>query len=303
MKAVVIHSYGGPEVLKFEDTRDPVPGAGEVLVKTVATSVNPVDLKIRSGGMKDFIPLNFPAVLGLDVAGVVSAVGSGVTRFKPADNVFAHTSQTYASLCLVKEADLAHIPNGLPIEAAAALPTVTLTGSQLAALAMSQSSKGSLLVAGAIGNVGRSAVFTAKEKGFTVYAGVLKRQLTEAKNIGADFAVALDDEQAVRGLKPLDAVADTVGGKTAERLLEKVKAGGVFASVLGEPANAGAHPKVKIKAMLVAPDSQMLVHMAEAVRDGKLSIPIGETFPLSGANKAHADAELGRGGKILLLAQ
>jgi NADPH:quinone reductase-like Zn-dependent oxidoreductase len=202
----------------------------------------------------------------------------------------------------VKEADLAHIPNGLQIEASAALPTVTLTGSQLAALVVSQSSKGSVLVAGAVGNVGRSAVFIAKQKGFTVYAGVLKRQKAEAEKIGADFVVALDDEEAVRNLKPLDAVADTIDGKTAELLLEKVKPGGVFASVLGPPANAAAHPKVTVKAMQVTPDARMLVHMAEAVRDGKLSIPVGEKFPLSSANKAHADAEHGRGGKILLLA-
>jgi NADPH:quinone reductase-like Zn-dependent oxidoreductase len=302
MKAIVIHSYGGPEVLRLEDVTDPVPGKGEVLVKTVATSVNPFDFKLRSGAMKEFFPLTFPAVLGLDVSGIVSAVGPGVTKFKPGDKVFAPASQTYASLCVVKEANLAHIPEGLQIESAAALPTVTLTGSQLAALATSQSKTGSVLVAGAVGNVGRSAVFTAKEKGFTVYAGVLKRQNAEAEKIGADFVVTLDDEDAVRSLKPFDAVADTVGGKTAEVLLEKVKSDGMFASVLGAPANAGAHPKVSVKAMVVTPDSNMLVHMAEAVRDGKLSIPVGEKFPLSSANKAHENAEQGRGGKILLLA-
>jgi NADPH:quinone reductase-like Zn-dependent oxidoreductase len=302
MKAIVIHSYGGPDVLRFEDLPDPVPGKGEVLVKTVASSVNPADFKIRSGAMKDLFPITFPSVLGLDVAGVVSAVGSGGTKFKPGDKVFAHASRCYASLVVVKEADLAHIPNGLQVEASAALPTVTLTGSQLAALVVSQSSKGSVLVAGAVGNVGRSAVFIAKQKGFAVYAGVLNRQKAEAEKIGADFVVALDDEEAVRNLKPLDAVADTIDGKTAELLLEKVKPGGVFASVLGPPANAAAHPKVTVKAMQVTPDATMLVQLAEAVRDGKLSIPIGEKFPLSSANKAHADAEHGRGGKILLLA-
>lgn len=302
MKAVLIHSYGGPDVLKFEDAADPVPGKGEVLVKTVATSVNPIDFKIRSGAMKDFVPITFPAILGVDIAGVVSAVGSAVTKFKPGDKVFAHASQTYASLCVVKEVDLAHIPNRLRIEAAAALPTVTLTGSQLAALALSQASKGSVLVAGAVGNVGRSAVFTAKEKGFTIHAGVRKRQRGEGEKIGADFVVALDDDEAVRNLKPLDAVADTVGGKTAELLLEKVKPGGVFASVLGAPANASAYPNVTVETMGVTADVKRMVHMAEAVRDGKLSIPLGERFPLSAANKAHTEAEKGHGGKIILLA-
>src|SRR6516165_7297948 len=132
MKAIVIRAYGGPEVLKCEDLADPVPGRGEVLVKTAATSVNPIDIKLRSGVMKEFMPITFPRVLGFDVAGVVSAIGPGVARFKPGDRVFAQVSLTYASLCVVKEQDLANIPDGLDMEAAAALPTVTLTGSQLA---------------------------------------------------------------------------------------------------------------------------------------------------------------------------
>src|SRR5215470_13831860 len=131
MKAIVIHSYGGPEVLTFEEVPDPVPGTGEVVVKTVATSVNPIDFKIRSGAMKNFFPITFPAVLGVDVAGLVASVGPGVTAFQVGDRVFGNASRTYATLCAVKESNLAHIPNGLDLESAAALPTVTLTGSQL----------------------------------------------------------------------------------------------------------------------------------------------------------------------------
>lgn len=269
MKAAVIHAYGGPDVLKFEDIPDPVPGQGEALVRTVATSVNPFDFKLRSGAMKDLFSLTFPAVLGIDVSGVVSAIGPGVTKFKPGDKVFAPASRTYASLCAVKEDDLAHIPNGLEIEKAAALPTVTLTGSQLASLALSQSPKGSVLVAGAAGNVGRSAVFTAKEKGATVYAGVLARQKGEAEKIGADFVVALDDEEALRNLKSLDAVADAVNGKTAELLIGKVKPGGVFASVLGAPANAAAYPSVTVKVMQVTPDPKRLELQAHAMEKPK----------------------------------
>jgi len=281
MKAVVIHAYGGPDVLKFEDVPDPVPGNGEVLVKILATNVNPIDYKIRSGAVKGYVTL--PAVLGQDLSGIVAALGGGVTKFKVGDKVFAAVSHTYASLCIVKETDLARVPDGLDIEQAAALPTVTLTGSQLARLTLSQSPKGSVLVAGAAGSVGRSAVFIAKEKGATVYAGVRASQKTEAKQIDADFVVALDDEEAVRNLKPLDAVADAVNGKTAQLLIGKVKPGGVFASVLGQPA--AAHLEVAAKAMQVHPDVEMLVHMAEAVRDGKLAIPIREKFPLSEASK------------------
>jgi len=113
MKAVVIYAYGGPEQLKFEERPDPTPGPSEVLVRVVATSVNPFDLKIRSGSVKYRVPLTFPAILGLDVAGVVAAVGSGVKNFGAGERVFGQGMQTYASQCVVKAADLAKIPDSL----------------------------------------------------------------------------------------------------------------------------------------------------------------------------------------------
>src|SRR6516225_7831622 len=106
MKAVVIRAYGGPEVLKFEERPDPVTGPGDVLVRVAATSVNPFDLKLRSGQMKAFFPLSFPAILGVDVSGIVEAVGAGVQDFVPGDRVFTNATETYAALCLVKAAAL-----------------------------------------------------------------------------------------------------------------------------------------------------------------------------------------------------
>src|SRR6516165_11896886 len=126
MKAIVIRGYGGPEVLKYEDYPDPAPGAGEVLVRVTASSVNPFDFKLRSGVFKEFVPLTFPAILGLDVSGTVESVGLGVTTFARGDKVFAHASQTYAALCVVKAADLAKIPEeGADLVSIPALPTVT----------------------------------------------------------------------------------------------------------------------------------------------------------------------------------
>jgi len=208
MKAIVIHGYGSPEVLKYEDYQDPVPGPGEVLVKVAASSVNPFDFKVRSGAMKDFIPLTFPAVLGIDVSGTVESVGPGVTTFAPGDKVFAITSQAYATRCLVKATVLAKIPEGANLVETAALPTVTTTGAQLASLALGGHSGVTVLVTGAVGNVGRSAVYTAKSRGATVIAGVLKRHVAKAQAIGADNVVALDDAQALKGLGPIDAVAE-----------------------------------------------------------------------------------------------
>ena len=136
---------------------------------------------------------------------------------------------------------LADIPEGLDLVEAAALPLVTTTGNQLATATGVKAGQ-TVLVVGAVGNVGRSAVFTAKHMGATLIAGVLKRQMDEAKTIGADQFVATDDDAAIANLAPLDAVADTVGGKLAEKLIAKVKPGGVFASVAGAPQNAAKYP-------------------------------------------------------------
>ena len=185
MKAVVVHQYGGPEVLKFEDYPDPVPGAGEVLVRVAATSVNPIDYKRRAGLTKDFYPLKFPGLIGVDISGTVVKIGPGVEDFSVGDQVFAMADNTYAELCVVKAANLAKVPKGLDLIQAAVLPLVTTTGNQLL-VATEVKAGETVLVVGAAGSVGRSAVFTAKTRGATVIAGVLKKQLDEAKNVHAD---------------------------------------------------------------------------------------------------------------------
>jgi NADPH:quinone reductase-like Zn-dependent oxidoreductase len=302
MNAVVIRAYGGPEELKFEERPDPVPGPGEVLVRVAATSVNPFDWKIRSGAVKDIIPLAFPAILGFDVAGIVQAVGPGVQSVAPGDSVFGQATQTYASLCVVEAADLARIPNRIDVIEIAALPTVTTTGAQLAELATRGKQRGTVLVTGAVGNVGRSTVFAAKERGWSVIAGVRNKQMQEAKATGADRAIALDDQASLKSMEPVDAIADTISGTIADQLIGKVKNGGVYASVLALPSNAAAHPAVRAETMQVKPAPATLVRMAEAVRTGKLVIPLGQRYPLSDADKAHSAAEKGAAGKLLLLA-
>jgi len=300
MKAIVVHEYGGPEVLKFEEYPDPVPGPGEVLVRVAAASVNPIDYKRRAGLTKDFYPMTFPGLIGVDVAGTVVKIGSGVEDFSVGDQVFAMADNTYAELCVVKAAILAKIPKGLDLIEAAALPLVTTTGNQLL-LATGIKAGQTVMVVGAVGNVGRSAVFTAKERGAIVTAGVLKRQVDEAKTVGADQVVAADDDTAIASLPPLDAIADAVGGRTAEKLTAKVKPGGVFATVVEAPQNAAKYPTVKVVHVFSQFDRRTLQFMAEAVRDGKLVIPISRKLPLSEAAEAQAAAEKGGIGKILLV--
>jgi NADPH:quinone reductase-like Zn-dependent oxidoreductase len=301
MKAIVVHQYGGPEVLKFEEYPDPVAGPGEVLVRVAAASVNPIDYKRRAGLTKDFYPLKFPGLIGVDMAGTVVKIGPGVEGFSAGDQVFAMADNTYAELCVVKAAVLAKVPKGLDLIQAAALPLATTTGNQLLAATGIKAGQ-TVLVVGAAGNVGRSAVFTAKERGAIVIAGVLKRQMGEAKAVGADQGVATDDDTAIANLPPLDAVADTVGGRTAEKLIAKVKPDGVYASVVEVPQDAAKYPSVKMVHVFSKFDRKTLEFMAEAVRDGKLVIPIRLQMPLREAAEAQALAEKGGAGKILLVA-
>ena len=300
MNAIVVHQYGGPEVLKYEEYPDPVAGPGEVLVRVAAASVNPIDCKRRAGLTKDFYPMNFPSLIGIDMSGTVLEVGPGVESFTVGDQVFAMADNTYAELCVVKADVLADIPVGLDMIQAAALPLVTVTGNQLLSATGIKAGQ-TVIVVGAAGNVGRSAVFTAKDRGATVIAGVLKRQMDDAKTLGVDQVIATDDDNAIANLPPLDAVADTVGRALAEKLMAKIKPGGVYASVVGPPQNAAKYPSVKVVPVFSNFDRGTLQFMAEAVRDGKLVIPISEKLPLSKAAEAQAAVEKGGAGKILLI--
>ncbi|WP_263373536.1 NADP-dependent oxidoreductase [Granulicella aggregans] len=302
MKAVVLHEYGGPSKLKYEDFEDPKPGPGEVLVRVAASSVNPVDYKMRSGAAKERFPVAFPGILGRDVSGLVREVGEGVTGFAPAQRVMALAHATYAELTVVKADELTLVPEGLDLVEAAALPLVSLTGEQLISRGTGIKQGETVLISGAMGSVGRAAIFTAKKAGATVIAGVKKSQLDAAKELGADEVVALDDKEAMAKVGFMDAVADTVGGETGEMLLGKVKQGGVFASVVGPPPGAKLHPTVKIVPVMAVPDPVKLAEMAAEVVAGRYKIPIDRMLPLAEAADGQVAAEKGGIGKVLLLA-
>src|SRR5277367_807689 len=245
MKAIVLHEYGGPEKLKFEDNvPDPQVSGDTVLIATAAASVNPIDWKLRSGARQKDFPLSFPAILGRDVSGIVRAVGANVKHFKPGDRVLALSNNTYAELVAVADSDLTHLPDGVDLVDAAAIPLIALTGEQLVRLAARVQKGQTVVVTGALGSVGRAAVHTAKKMGARVSAGVRKNQLSDARSLGVTDAVALDDNAAIDKLA-VDAIADTVGGEVGAKLLAKVKAGGRFgyASVLPENA-AASYPQV-----------------------------------------------------------
>lgn len=301
MKAVVLEEFGGVDKLELENVKDPSPGSGEVLVRVRATSVNPVDWKIRSGATKGRIDVPLPAILGRDLAGEVVQIGEGVSRFTKGERVMALTQHTYAELATAKEEVLAKIPEGMDFEHAASLPLVTTTGAQLIERAVKIKPGQTVLILGALGGVGRSAVHVAQQHGAKVIAGVRKNQVEDAQSLGVDEVIATDGEIGMSKLRGLDAVADTVGGDVATQALATLKEGGVFGSVLGAPKGAEKY-NVRVEAFMAQPDAPRLGELAQDAAQGKFVIPIAKTLPLEQVREAHREAEEHKvDGKIVLL--
>jgi NADPH:quinone reductase-like Zn-dependent oxidoreductase len=294
-------AYGGPEVMTYQDMPDPKPGAGEVLVKVAGIGINPEDMLERNGDLKDRWPLHFPAIIGLDVSGTVVATGDGVTDLKVGDGVCAWSYHTYAELVADKATLFAKVPETMDLVEAAAIPLVGVTGSQLISVASGLQSGQTVLVAGAAGAVGRSAVYMAKASGARVIAGVRRFQLDQADSIGADETIALDDPVAFAAIPQVDIVANTLRGKTATDLLAKVKDGGTFASVTGEPDGTKDYPKVRVVPFRSKQDRAGIAFIANAVNAGKMTIPIGRREELKNAGDAQAAFTKGGIGKVLLV--
>ena len=304
MKAVVLHEYGGPEKLKFESgVPEPQISGDTVLIAAAAASVNPIDWKLRSGARQKDSPLSFPAILGRDVSGLVQAVGANVKHFKAGDRVLVLTNKTYAELVAVDDSDVTHLPDGVNLADAAAIPLIALTGDQLVRLATNAKKGQVVLITGALGSVGRAAVHTAKKIGAQVIAGVRGKELNDGRSLGVSDVLAIDDNEAIERFRLVDAIADTVGGEVAAKLIVKVKQGGSFGYASALPESAAAkNPTVKIARVLAQPDPSKVREFADDVRDGKFVLPIGRRMPLRDAAEAHALGEKGGIGKILLLA-
>ncbi len=301
MNAVVLHEYGDADQLKYEQVSVPEPKADELLVRVAAISVNPVDWKLRSGDLKKYMPLALPAILGRDVAGTVEAVGAEVSGFQPGDRVLGLVHHGYAEWVTSLSEDFALLPEGMNFETAASLPLVMLTGEQLIREAAAVQSGQTILVTGALGGVGRSAVHTALKAGCRVLAGVRGAQKAEARTLGAADVVAIDEDEDLQRFAPYDVVADTVGHDAAQKLVALVHPGGVFASVLGNPPNAQERPDIRFAPMMAHSDSATLARMAYEVQLGQFTIPIGRRFSLRDAALAQEAAEKGGIGKVILL--
>jgi NADPH:quinone reductase-like Zn-dependent oxidoreductase len=299
MKAILLQGYGSVDQLIYKDVSIPVAAAGEVLVKLIATSINPIDYKVRRGDMKGIMPLEFPAILGRDLAGQVVALGDGVTALAVDARVLGLANRTYAEYVTCKAEILAAMPEGLnPVEAGA-LPLVLTTGTQLIELGVRPRSGERLLITGALGSVGRTAVHVARQHGAYVIAGVRATQRDAAEDLGANQVVAVDDEKELAGLREVDAIADTVGGALIDRLISLIRGNGVLATVVGKPQSATGRD-VQVQEVRAQPDAKRLAQLAQEIALGAFTIPIAKKLKLAQIRQAQELAEKGVAGKILI---
>jgi NADPH:quinone reductase-like Zn-dependent oxidoreductase len=299
MRAAVLVGYGGVDQLELREVPEPTTGPGQVKVRVVGASINPIDWKLREGAKRPGVNLELPAILGRDAAGEVIEVGAGVTRFRVGARVVGLVWGAYGERVVADEEAWAEIPGTLDLVDAAAIPLVTLTGAELVDEGVRPRAGDTVLVTGALGSVGRVAVFVAKSRGVKVWAGVRRAQKDAAAALGVEGVVALEDEVDSRRLPTLDGIADTVGGPTMQKLLEKVRPGGTVGTVVGEPAGARERG-LEVRHIWAHPDPGLLASMVHAVAEGRLVVPIAKRFPLSEIRAAHGLAERGAGGKVLL---
>jgi len=239
MKAFIIDQYGKPEVVHLADRPEPVMQDDDVLVEIHAASINPLDLKIRSGEFKLLLPYRLPLIMGNDCAGVVVRVGSGVTRFKVGDEVYARPHQdrigTFAERIAIHADDVALKPKTLSMTEAAAMPLVGLTAWQ-ALVEKGQLKKGqTVLIHAGSGGVGTVAIQLAKHLGATVATTASAANADMLKRLGADIVIDYKTEDFSAALKDVDLVLDTQGGDTLKKSFSVLKPGGKVIGIAGPP--------------------------------------------------------------------
>ncbi len=306
MKAVRIHAYGNAGVLKFEDAPMPIIGASDVLVRVVATSINPVDWKIRAGYLKEMIPYAMPLTLGWDVSGVVEAVGAAVTRFKVGDAVFSRPdikrNGTYAEYVAVREDELAFKPHTISHAEAASLPLAGITAWEvLISTANVQAGQKVLIHAGS-GGVGTLAIQLAKSRGAYVIATTSAKNSALVKSLGADEVIDYKKQKFTELVHDADVVFDTLGGDIQESSWSVLKRGGILVSIVSPPsADKAKEMGVKSAFVFIEPSAVILEQLAVLVDAGKVRPVVGAEFALKDIAKAHSLSETGRSvGKIVI---
>jgi len=306
MKAVRVHEYGGPEVLKYEDAPKPAPAAGEVLIRVHAAALNPVDASVRAGYFKERIKYKLPMIPGWDVSGVVESIGAGATRLKPGDAVYSRPDISrdgaYAEYIVVKESEVALKPKSIDHVTAAAIPLAALTAWQSLFDAAKLQAGQTVLIHGAAGGVGCFAVQFAKIHGARVIATASARNHEFLRSLGADQVIDYTTTKFEDVVRDVDVVFDTVTGETQKRSWQVIKKGGIYVSILQPPSpeEAASHG-VRCAHVFVQPSVPQLDEIAKLVDSGKLKVIIEKVFPLSEARAAQeAVATRHTRGKLVL---
>ncbi len=297
MHAVVMHETGSPDVLRLEEVERPEPGDGEVLIRVLAASVNPVDWKYRQG----LAPKDLPAILGSDVSGVVEV--SRAEAFAEGDEVFGvAVSGGYAAFATTPAGLVARKPAGVSHAQAAGIPVAGLTAWQAlfdrGALQRGQTG----LIAGAAGGVGHFAVQFAVHAGARVIGTGSSRNRDFVLGLGAGEYVDYTEQDVAEAVSDVDVAFDTVGGETTQSLVATVRQGGIIVTIAGAPPEEAATARgVRAELLIMSPSSGQLAEIAELVAAGDVRVEIAETLPLADVRRAHELSESGHiRGKIIL---
>lgn len=299
MKAARIHQFGDSQHLHLEDTPRPNPASGEVLVAVRAAGVNPVDWKIREGKVSRSFPL--PITAGQDFAGTILEATSEAGALAPGERVYGFARGTYAEFAIAKVDEIAHLPESLPFETAAALPTPGSTAMQILREAgVAQGTR--VLIHGAAGSVGSLAVQLARRQGATVAATALGRDVEYVAGLGADPVIDNQSKQFEGVVHDIDAVIDLVGGELQQRSYEVLRRGGVLASTVGiADAAAAERQGVRTIAFLMRRNAADLESLSQLAAGGALRVRIAQVLPFPEARRAQDLSQHGHAeGKVLL---
>jgi NADPH:quinone reductase-like Zn-dependent oxidoreductase len=308
MKAIVIDNYGEISELKEREMPQPIPKDNQVLIEMHATSINPIDWKVRRGYLKEMMPFEFPIILGWDAAGIVEDVGSEVTAFKVGDRVFSRPNTTargtYAEFIVAEEDLVANIPNNIGFEEAAAMPLAGLTAWQCLVDFSEIKSGDKVLIHAGSGGVGSLAIQIAKSLGAYVASTASGRNEELLTSLGVDKFIDYQNTAFETVLSDYDIVFDTMGGAIQEKSFNVLKKGGKLVSIISPPNEEKAKEK-NIKAGLVwlQPNGKQLQQLADLMEKGSLKSIVGHVYPFSdkGLQEAHELSETHHAkGKIVV---
>lgn len=306
MKAVRIHSYGDASVLAYEDAPKPNIEPNEVLIKVVATSVNPVDWKIREGYLQKMIPYPLPLTLGWDVSGVIEAVGAEVTEFNVGDAIYSRPdikrNGTYAEYVAVRASEVAHKPKTISHTEAATLPLAGITAWEVLVTVGQVTAGQRVLIHAGSGGVGSLAIQLAKARGAYVLATTSAKNSALVKSLGADEIIDYRSQRFEEVAQNIDIVFDTLGGEVQEASWSVLKPGGILVSIVSPPSPERAEALgLRSAFVFIEPNAAILNEYATLVDSGLIRPIVGAEFALKDIQKAHALSESGRTvGKIVL---